>query len=138
MKMKAALLIPGTIMLMLATSGGIFSFTPAAVADPSHAHAGAWESKLNLTDDQKTQIKQIHESAKEQIKAILTSDQQAEIQQARSQHIQPNLNLSDDQKAQIKTIRQNSFKQIQALLTPEQQQQLQQMRDSWRQRHQQQ
>ncbi|MDF5733824.1 MAG: Spy/CpxP family protein refolding chaperone [Rhizonema sp. PD38] len=136
--MKTLLLIPGTIMLMLATSGGIFSFTPTAVADPSHAHAGAWERKLNLTDDQKTQIKQIRESAKEQITAILTPDQQAEKQQARSQHTKPNLNLTDDQKAQIKSIRQDSWSKILAVLTPEQQQQLQQMRDSWRQSHQQQ
>jgi len=138
MKMKALVLIPGTIMLMLATSGGIFSFTHAAAAAPYHEHAGGWEKKLNLTDDQKAQIKQIHKSTKEQINAILTPDQQAEKQQARLQHTKPNLNLSDDQKAKIKGIKQNSFSQIEALLTPEQQQQLQQLRDSWQQRHQQQ
>ena len=138
MKMKALLLMPGTIMLMLASSGGIFSFTHAAVAAPYHEHAGGWERKLNLSDDQKAQIKQIHESTKEQINVILTSDQQAEKQQARLQHTRPNLNLSDDQKAQIKAIRQKSFSQIKAVLTPEQQQQFQQLRDSWRQRHQQQ
>jgi protein CpxP len=135
-KMKALFLMPGAIMLMLATPPVIFSFTHAAVAAPSHEHGGGWETKLNLTDAQKAQIKQIHESSEQQINAILTPDQQAQKQQGRQQHQRTKLNLSDDQKAKIKAIRQGADSQIQALLTPAQQQQLQQLRQQRSQHHQ--
>ncbi len=125
-------------MLMLATSPVIFSFTDAAIAAPSHQHTGGWQNKLNLTDAQKAQIKQIHESTQKQINAILTPDQQAQKQQARQQHTRSKLNLSADQKAQIKKIRQVAESQIEALLTPAQQQQRQQLRASRQQHHQQQ
>jgi len=130
MKIKTLLLMPGAIMLMLASTPVIFPFTPAAVAASAHKHGGGWETKLNLTDAQKAQIKQIHSSTETQINAILTPEQQAQKQQARLQHTRPQLSLSADQKAKIKAIRQNGQSQIKAVLTPEQQQQLQQLRNS--------
>jgi protein CpxP len=114
-------------MLMLAASPVIFSSNHRAVAAPAHEQTGRWETRLNLTDAQKTQIKQIHESARTQINGILTPDQQTKIQQAKQQHTRPQLNLTDDQKAKIRAIKQNSQSQIKALLTPAQQQQLQQL-----------
>jgi len=137
-KIKALFLMPGAIIFMLATSPVIFSFTHAAIAAPGNEHADGWETKLNLTDAQKTQIKQIHQSAEQQINAILTPTQQAQKQQDRQQHQRVNLNLSNDQKAKIKQIRQNADTQIEAILTPTQQQQLQQLRQQRKQHHQQQ
>ena len=128
--------MPGAIMLMLASSPVIFSSTHAAVAAPAHQRTGGWETKLNLTDAQKAQIKQIRLSTQKQINGILTKDQQAQKQQARQQHTGAKLNLSNDQKAQIKKIRQDSQSQIEAVLTPTQKQQLQQLRASKQQKHQ--
>ncbi|PWT81024.1 MAG: hypothetical protein C5B58_10450 [Acidobacteria bacterium] len=81
-------------------------------------------AKLNLSNDQKAQIKQIHESTKSQIVAVnkdtsLTADQK---------------------KTKIREIRQNARKQTDEVLTPEQRQQLQaemkQMREKRQQKQQ--
>lgn len=131
------LLLPGTLMFMLAVSPAIPYFSNVAQAQTGHEHK--WSDQLGLTDAQKEQIKQIRDNAKQQLDNIFTSDQKTELQQARQQHTKPNLNLTDDQKAQIKKIRQDSESQINALLTPEQQQKLQQMRQQrWQRHHQQQ
>jgi Spy/CpxP family protein refolding chaperone len=59
---------------------------------------------LNLTDDQKAQIKKIHEEAKSQVDAINNDS-----------------SLSADQKqAKIREVRKDSHKQVEAMLTPEQ------------------
>ncbi len=69
-------------------------------------------AELNLTADQKAQIKAIHQNAKAQVAEVRT-----------------NSSLSDaEKKAQIKSIRVNSLQQVNALLTPEQQAKLAQMR----------
>jgi Spy/CpxP family protein refolding chaperone len=61
---------------------------------------------LNLTDDQKAQMKKIHEGAKSQI-AVVNND----------------TSLSADQKqAKIQSIHRDTHKQMEALLTPEQRQ----------------
>jgi Spy/CpxP family protein refolding chaperone len=63
---------------------------------------------LNLSDDQKAQMKKIHQEAKAQIEAV-NSDS----------------SLSADQKqAKIHGIRQGSHKQVEAMLTPEQRQKM--------------
>ncbi|MBW4628327.1 MAG: P pilus assembly/Cpx signaling pathway, periplasmic inhibitor/zinc-resistance associated protein [Brasilonema octagenarum HA4186-MV1] len=129
MKMKA-LLLPAAIMVMFATSPVIF--THAAVAAPG-SRAEAWQAKLNLTDAQKAKMKEIRESSKKQIDALLTPEQRTQKEQARQQRKKPNLNLTADQKAKMKEIRQNTKTQMQALLTPEQQQQWKQMREQKRQ-----
>ena len=130
--------MPGALMLMLASSPVIFSSTHAAVAAPAHQRTGGWETKLNLTDAQKAQIKQIRLSTQKQINGILTPDQQKQKQQARQQHTAAKLSLSNDQKAQIKKIRQDEKSQIEAVLTTSQKQQLQQLRASRQQNHRQQ
>jgi periplasmic protein CpxP/Spy len=69
---------------------------------------------LNLTDDQKAQIKQIREQTQEQIKAI-----------------QDNSSLSAAQKEQqLRQLREDERKQEEALLTPAQKQILEQWRAS--------
>ena len=70
---------------------------------------------LNLTDDQKAQMKKIHEDAKSQIAAV-NSD----------------TSLSADQKqAKIRSIHMSTHKQMEALLTPEQRQ----IQRQWRKEH---
>jgi Spy/CpxP family protein refolding chaperone len=59
---------------------------------------------LNLTDDQKAQMKKIHQDAKAQIETVNNDS-----------------SLSADQKqAKVHAIRRNSHKQVEAMLTPEQ------------------
>jgi periplasmic protein CpxP/Spy len=59
---------------------------------------------LNLTDDQKAQMKKIHEGAKSQIEAINNDS-----------------SLTADQKqVKIRSVRKDSHKQVEAMLTPDQ------------------
>lgn len=89
---------------------------------------------LNLTPEQDAQIKQIREAAKAQMDAILTPEQKAQLDAARSQgekrQSRPSLNLTEQQKAQLKQIREATQQQIQSILTTEQKQQLEQWRQS--------
>lgn len=84
-------------------------------------------SDLNLTDAQKTQMKQIREQTKSKIADLLTSDQQAKFNAAADgSHESPmktlkSLNLSADQKQKVQEIMRDQRQQIQAILTPEQQ-----------------
>ena len=73
--------------------------TQAAPADQGKAG----RPDLNLTDDQKSQMKKIHEDAKSQIAAVNNDT-----------------SLSADQKqAKVRAIRMSTHKQTEALLTPE-------------------
>ena len=70
---------------------------------------------LNLTDDQKAQMKKIHEGTKSQVEAI-NSD----------------TSLTADQKqAKIHSVRRDSHKQIEAMLTPDQRKTMRE----WRREH---
>jgi len=70
---------------------------------------------LNLTDDQKAQMKKIHQDAKAQIEAVNNDS-----------------SLSADQKqAKIQGIHRNTHKQVEAVLTPEQRQTMR----AWHQSH---
>jgi periplasmic protein CpxP/Spy len=85
--------------------------TQAAPADQSKP----MRPDLNLTDDQKAQMKKIHEGAKSQIAAVNNDT-----------------SLSADQKqAKIRSIHMSSHKQMEALLTPEQRQ----TQKEWRKAH---
>ena len=138
MKTKTLCWLPGAIALLLAASPMIPSFTQTAVAQSvNQPQRGTRFERLNLTDAQKAQMRQIRESTRQQIEAILTPEQKAQMATARQQRQRPNLNLTDEQKARIRTIRQNAQSQIEAMLTPEQKQQLQQLRQERQQRRQQ-
>jgi periplasmic protein CpxP/Spy len=77
---------------------------------------------LNLTDDQKAQMKQIHESAKSQIEAVRNDS-----------------SLSDAQKkAKIGQIHRDTHKQVEAMLTPEQRKTMREWRREHHGEHQQQ
>lgn len=117
-----------------------------------HQHHGQGDT-LNLSDAQKQQMREIGKETQDQIQAVLTSDQQAQLKAAMQNHqnhqagqthqgdrqnIWTSLNLTDAQKAKIKTIREAQKSRMQAVFTPAQQQQLQQMHQQWQQQHQQQ
>lgn len=137
---------------------GAFAFivvsTPIAIkaqafmsdqAQPAHTnHHGGWD-QLNLSDQQKQQMKQIQEDTRSRIQAILTPQQQEQIKTAMQNHqagqahqgresAMTALNLSDEQKAKMKEIMQAQKNRMDAILTTEQKQKLEQMR----QQHQQQ
>jgi protein CpxP len=71
---------------------------------------------LNLTDDQKAQMKKIHENAKAQLDAVNNDS-----------------SLSADQKQEkLRQIHRDTHKQMQAILTPEQKQKMKEWRRSHR------
>lgn len=75
-------------------------------------NAGRRFQALNLTDQQKSQLKPVFESTRQQMQALRSDT-----------------TLTPDQKREkIQQIRQNQMAQMKSILTPEQQQQMQQMR----------
>jgi periplasmic protein CpxP/Spy len=75
----------------------------------------------NLSPEQQAQIKQIKQSSRAQIDAILTPEQRSQVEAARSRGEMPKqfintLNLTETQKTQIQAIRQQSRQQIQAIV----------------------
>jgi len=86
---------------------------------PGHKHGEGPFASLNLTDDQKAQMKQIHESAKAKADAVMADT-----------------SLSDaDKQAKVKAIHRATMKQARAILTPEQRQQLKANRRERRAQH---
>jgi periplasmic protein CpxP/Spy len=70
---------------------------------------------LNLTDDQKAQMKKIHQDAKAQIEAVNNDS-----------------SISAEQKhAKIQAIHRDTYKQVEAMLTPEQREKMR----AWHQSH---
>jgi Spy/CpxP family protein refolding chaperone len=99
---------------MLASAAAIPQDAGQTQAAPAEQAKPA-RPELNLTDDQKAQMKKIHEDAKAQIAAVNNDS-----------------SLSADQKqAKIRTIHMSTRKQTEALLTPEQRQ----ARRQWRKEH---
>lgn len=106
---KGVLLAAGLLAIsaspMLATAAAMPQDAGQAQAAPAD-QAKPSRPDLNLTDDQKAQMKKIHEGAKSQIAAVNNDS-----------------SLSADQKqAKIRAIRRDTHKQTEALLTPEQRQ----------------
>ncbi|HEY9736589.1 MAG TPA: Spy/CpxP family protein refolding chaperone [Trichocoleus sp.] len=96
---------------------------------PGGGPGGCMQSRLNLTDEQQTQIDSIRQSEREQMDAILTADQRARLETARAnqedrRQVFESLNLTDEQRTQMRTIHEAAREQIEAILTPEQLQQL--------------
>lgn len=126
---------------LLAVLAGLLSLAISAVAIPTAlAQAGAAGpgrrpdlSELNLTEEQQAQIDSIRATERQQMDAILTADQKARLETARTNQENPRqvfetLNLTDDQRAQMRTIHASAREQMDATLTAEQRQQLAQHR----------
>ncbi len=145
MKLQKLSLIVGAIALSLtattvAVKAQTTSSSPLVVAQAQEHHSFA--QSLGLTDDQKAKIGEIRRNTHEQMKNILTPDQQNQLKTAMQNHqgrrvTWKSLNLTDDQKNQLKQLKQSEKTQIDEVLTPEQQQKLQQMHQNRRSQHQQ-
>lgn len=115
---------------------------------------GKW-AKLNLTDAQQQQMRQIKQETRAQIEAVLTPEQRAQMEtmkqnrqgqngqrqarqgQGRRGGMMASLNLTPEQEASIKQIMESQKARMDQVLTPEQRQQLEQMRSQWQQQRQQ-
>ena len=120
-------LAAGTVLPTLAQS----TSTAPNSAQPHDRRGGdraGFEQALGLTDTQKASLKQIRDSARQQMEDVFTADQKTQMQQARQQHQRPNLNLSAEQKSKLEAIRQDTKTKMDAVFTPEQKQKLQEMR----------
>jgi Spy/CpxP family protein refolding chaperone len=111
----AAGLLAISVSPVLASAAGIAQDAGQTQTAPAD-QAKTSRPDLNLTDDQKAQMKKIHEGAKSQIAAV-DSD----------------TSLSADQKqAKIQSIHRDTHKQTEAILTPEQRQTMRQWRKAHR------
>ena len=106
------LLLAGTFAPTTFAQGGTQEQNaPPAASEPApaaHEHRKDRFAGLNLTEDQKAQIKKIREDARVKADAVNVD---ASLSEA-------------DKKAKMKTIRQEARKQTQEVLTPEQREQL--------------
>jgi Spy/CpxP family protein refolding chaperone len=131
MKTKVLFLLSGTFALLLATSPIIPVFNQTVLAETTQSvHGEGKFAKLNLTDEQKAQMKKIHESTRQQMDKVFTPEQKVQWEAARKDHQKPNLNLSQEQKEQIKAIRKDAKAQIEAILTPAQQKEFEAMKST--------
>ena len=104
---NAVLLVAG---VLVAYGSPALALAAGAAQEATQAQAApAQQDKpdrpdLNLTDDQKAQMKKIHQDAKSQIEAVNNDS-----------------SLNDEQKhAKIQAIHRDAHKQVEAMLTPEQ------------------
>ena len=120
-KMKyGKVLALGASLLLLGASHLVSAQTPV---DPANPPAGAVQDRerqpgrrgghdrpeLNLTADQKTKLKSLHEGVRQQIGAVRNDTTLS----------------ADDKKAKIRALHESTRQQFQAVLTPEQQQLMQ-------------
>ena len=158
MKIKLMPMLAGVIAVSVAATPLIVkaqanSSTQPVPTQSNQRYQGKWD-KLNLSDQQKAQLRQIHDETRTQMEAVFTPQQLEQLKAAGQNHqarqagqarqarqgkdsIMAALNLTDAQKAKLKEIKDAKKARMQAVLTPEQQQQLQQMRQQWQQQRQQ-
>lgn len=113
----------------------VLALSPLALAGPAGGKRGGMLESLNLTSEQRAQIKEIRASGggREEIEAVFTQEQRERVAQwrdqngkgreKRQQHLEKALDLSDEQSQQIKEILASggTGKDIRAVLTQEQQ-----------------
>ena len=117
-RLRASLLVTGAMLLACAVPPAIRA--QDSTQNPTQGQAAQGQEKhrgpdLNLTDDQKAQMKKIHEDAKAQIEAV-NSDSSLSAEQ---------------KKAKIGEIHRATRKQVDDMLTPEQRQTMKE----WRKEH---
>ncbi len=148
MKLQKLPLIVGTIVIsLIATTSAVKAETtaqrPLIVAQnrvAQNRQNNKWE-RLNLTEEQRTQIQAIKRETRSQIEGILTPEQRQQAQTAwnnnggdKPKNGLRNLNLSDEQRTQVREIMRSSKEKMEAVLTPEQKEQLRQMKQDGRSR----
>jgi periplasmic protein CpxP/Spy len=80
---------------------------------------------LNLTEEQKTKLKALHESIKPEMDAILTEEQKDALKKAREEGKHPreamkSVNLTDEQKSKMEEVMKSKRQAISEILTPDQ------------------
>jgi len=116
----AFLLVATFAPTTFAQSGTQDQATPPAASQPAaHEHGKSAFAGLNLSDDQKTQIKKIHEEAR-----------------AKRDKVMADSSLSDTAKQEkAKKIRHAAMEEARSVLTPEQREQLKANRSARRAEH---
>ena len=92
--------------------------------------------KINLTDNQKSQLTEIFQQNREEIKQILTPQQQQKLKRMSAsgqnkRNALRSLNLSRNQRDQIREIMQSQRSEIESILTDQQKQELQELRPNF-------
>jgi protein CpxP len=139
MKYQNLSLIAGIIALSL-TATPITAYAQNTTSLPTIIAQEIEESeedvykKLGLTEEQKTEIKQICSNTKAEINKILTPEQQQQLNTKEQNCLGrdgrgelASLNLSSDQKTKIKQILESEKAKIEEVLTDEQEAKLQQL-----------
>ena len=95
--------------------------------------------KLNLTEKQKSQVAEIVQQGREEMKEILTPEQQEKFKSMnesgqRNRKAFRSLNLSGEQKEQVREFMQSQKSEIESVLTDEQKQELQELGPNFLQR----
>ncbi|MEO1560332.1 MAG: Spy/CpxP family protein refolding chaperone [Cyanobacteria bacterium J06632_19] len=138
MKLKKLSFLAGAIALTLtaipfAAQANLNSSSSTVVAQARKQ--GGWKNKLNLTDTQKTQMQAIKESARAQMREVLTPEQVQKLEAAKAsgqnkRQVWRSLKdtLTDAQKAELKKIRESKKAEFEAILTDEQKAQMQEMK----------
>ncbi|MFN6567662.1 Spy/CpxP family protein refolding chaperone [Dendronalium sp. ChiSLP03b] len=112
-------LLLGAAIIAIFTAG-------CQLSSPTGASPGK-RSDINLTDNQKAQMKQIREQTQAKILAMLSAEQQEKFKAAnkdgRGSPLRSlrSLDLSADQKQKVQELLSAQRQQMQAILTPEQQ-----------------
>jgi len=154
MKLKLRSVLTGAVVLVVAATPFFIKPIQAAPGQRLLAQAttqsgqGRW-ANLNLTPDQETRLRQLHEQTRKKIEAVFTPQQlqqyRATLQNRRSgmrianseensssaqqtgrQNILATLNLTQEQKTKIQQILRDSRNQRNTILTDAQRSQLQQ------------
>jgi periplasmic protein CpxP/Spy len=147
MKVQKLPLIVGAIVISLtaatsAVQAEIIAQRPLIVAQnaQNRQNNNKWE-RLNLTQEQRTQIQAIKQETRSQIEGILTPEQRQQAQTAwnnnggdKPKNGLRNLNLSDEQRTQVREIMRSSKEKMEGVLTDEQKEQLRQMKQDGRSR----
>lgn len=134
MKNKVSLMT-GVVALMLAIAPLTPLFSQTANANDTPAQSGRQRmgrqerllDRLNLSDAQKTQLRQIQQETQRQIEEVLGEERLSQIRQARQQGERPNITLSAEDQNRIRTIRQNARAQMEGVLNETQRRQFQEM-----------
>ncbi len=146
MKLKLIPMLGVAISLAFAATPLVVKAAPAkpgqlllAQATPQQ-ESGPFAS-LNLSNDQKSQLREIRKQTHQQMENILTAEQKTQIQQIKQQNRQQTRQqidniLTAEQKTQIQQIKQQNRQQtrqeIDKILTAEQKSQIQQIKQSSR------
>jgi Spy/CpxP family protein refolding chaperone len=100
--------LPATLRAQATPQNDPSSGAPAATAHRGGERSEGELAKLNLSEDQKTQVKKIHEDAKTQAEAVKND-----------------ATLSDTVKqSKLRAIHESAHQQVKQLLTPEQREQM--------------